>query len=58
MRGIGYLEASVQRPDTAIRSGDIDYLAISLARMRINSISSISGPETAVIIVFSDRDFL
>jgi len=26
MRGNGYLEASVQTPDAAIRSGDLDFL--------------------------------
>jgi len=73
MHGNGYFEASGQKPNPAIRSGDLNFLyrGITLLsvymfpvmwrflwRMRRNSVNSISGPKSAVTIVFSDRDFL
>jgi len=69
-----YLRASGQKSDLAIRFGDADFLyqvnnssvgihfryvlAISLVRMRRNSANFASGLKTALIIVFSDHDFL
>ena len=68
-----YLRASGQKFDLAIRFGDPYFLqvnnssvgihfryvlAISLVRMRRNSVNSASGIKTALTIVFSDHDFL
>jgi len=69
-----YSRASSQKSDLAIRFGDADFLyqvnnssvgihfryvlAISLVRMRKNSVSFASGLKTALTIVFSDHDFL
>jgi len=68
----GYLGASGQKSDLAIRLGDPDFLwqhnnssvrihfhhvlEISLVHMRRNSVNSASGLKTAVTIVFSDNE--
>jgi len=70
----GYLGASGQKFDLAIRFGDPDFLlqgnnssvgihfcyilAISLVRMHRNSINSASSLKTALTTVVVDRDFL
>jgi len=74
MRINGYLGALSQKIDPAIRSGYLDFLqyisnpsiglhfrsdlAIPLVHMRRNSVNSASGLKTAVIIVFSEHNFL
>ena len=70
----GYLGASGQKSDLAIRFGDPDFLCqhnnssvethihhvleISLVHMCRNSVNSASGLKSVVTIVFSDHDFL
>jgi len=74
MRRNGYLGASGQKSDLAIRFIDSDFLqqgknssvgihfryvlAISLVRLRRNIVNSVSGLKTALTIVFSNHDFL
>jgi len=74
MRRSAYLRCSGQQSDLAIRFGDPDLLsqgnnssvgihfrydlAISLVRMRRNSVNPASGLKSAITIVFSDHDFL
>jgi len=74
MRRNAYLRASGQKSDLAVRFGDPHFLkqgnnssvgkhfryvlAISLVRMRRNSVNSASGPKTALAIVCNNHDFL
>jgi len=74
MRRNAYLRASGQKSDYAIGFNDADFLyqlnnssvrihfcyilAISLVRMRRNSVKFASGLNTAVTIVFIDHDIL
>ena len=74
MRTSGYVGPSVQNSDLAVRFLDADFLqqvnnssvgihfryvlAISLVRMRRNSVNSVSGLRAALTVVFSDHVFL